>query len=383
MSKKTLYISISDHGYGHIGQMAPILNKLAMEHGREIAFVIQCAAKPAFLAEVFHFDFRHIAKAADIGMLMGNSLDVRTQQSHRAYRELHDRWPKELLLKSREIARVRPDLVVSNVSYLTLAAAHHLGLPAIALCSLNWADIYWHYCNTLPGAEDIYALAQQHYASAEHFLIPTPAMPMTDLPNRRPIGPLARLANYYPNFRQALKLTPEKRLIMVSMGGIHYDPGCQHWPTLKDVVWIDTSNSCIDRKDVIPMNRCKLRFIDLMAQCHLLICKPGYGLVSEATCNGVPMLYIKRGDWPEEPYLLDWLQENNLCVELSREQFHQGNFATQVLDILDATPISGTEASPDAMVAAHLGAQHARPNSVVPRGVGEACGYILEGLGLV
>lgn len=364
MTQKTLYVSISGHGYGHIGQMAPILNKLAMEYRQQVRFVIQCEAQESFLTDSFLFDFKHIPRAADIGMLMSNSLDVKPQQSHRAYREMHDNWTRELLLKSRELDRVRPDLVLSNVSYLTLAAAHKLEIPAIALCSLNWADIYHHCCSSLPGADEIHEQALAHYRKAQHFLIPTPGMPMTDLPNRRSIGPLARLGNRYPGFRSRLNLSDATRLVMVSMGGIPHQLASSQWPVLEDVVWIDTSNSCRNRADIIPMNRLNLPFIDVLAHCDLLICKPGYGLFTEATCNGVPVLYVKRGSWPEEPYLVDWIEQHNLCAELDREQFNQGEFAGPVLDLLNA-------------------ASEQKPGPVMPAGVGEACGYVLEALGLV
>lgn len=364
MTQKTLYVSISGHGYGHIGQMAPILNKLAMEYGQQLQFVIQCEAQESFLTNCFQFDFRHIPKAADIGMLMSNSLDVQPQQSHRAYREMHDRWGRELLLKSRGIDRLRPDLILSNVSYLTLAAAHKLQIPAIALCSLNWADIYFQCCGSLPGSDEVRELALEHYRSADHFLIPTPGMPMTDLPNRRHIGPLARLANRYPHFRSRLKLNDNTRLVMVSMGGIPYQLASAQWPVLDNVVWIDTSNSCQNRADIIPMNRLNLPFIDVLGHCDLLICKPGYGLFTEATCNGVPVLYVKRGLWPEEPYLVDWIEQNNLCAELDRQQFNRGDLAGPVTELLNS-------------------AREQKPKPVMPAGVGEACGYVLEALELV
>lgn len=363
MVKKTLYVSISGHGFGHIGQMAPILNKLALEYGRHIDFVIQCEAQESFLTKTFHFDFRHIAKPADIGMLMTNALDVQPQQSHRAYKDMHERWAKELLLKSREIDRLRPDLVVSNVSYLTLAAASHLALPSLGLCSLNWADIYHECCKTLPGADGISQHIKAQYQKADHFLVPTPGMPMNDLNNRITIGPLARLGNRYPDFRRRLGLPETPRLVMISMGGIPHALNSQQWPAIDDVIWVDTSNSEVERDDIIPLNRIDLPFVDVLSHCDLLLCKPGYGLFAEATCNGVPVLYMKRELWPEEPCLVDWIKQNNLSAEMDRDAFYSGNFAKPVTEMLDR--IQAHEVHPAA-----------------PSGVGQACGYILEGLGL-
>lgn len=362
MAKKTLYLSISGHGFGHIGQMAPILNKLAFEYGHKINFVIECPAQERLLTSTFFFDFKHIPKAADIGMIMDNSLDVLPQKSHRAYKEIHQRWPKELLLKSRQIDRLKADAVVSNVSYLTLAAAKHLDRPNLGICSLNWADIYHDGCHKLPGSEAIYQKALYHYQQADHFLIPTPGMPMTTLANRRYIGPLARLANRFPSFKQQLNLADSTRLVMVSMGGIPHKLNSAQWPVLDDVVWIDTGSEPADRADIIPLSRLQKPFIDVLAHCDLLLCKPGYGLFTEASCNGVPIIYMKRGCWSEEPYLVDWLHRHNHVMELHRDTFERGDFAEQVKLML------ANNTQPDTPCA--------------PTGVGEACGYILELLGI-
>ncbi|MDX1692585.1 MAG: hypothetical protein R3208_02395 [Ketobacteraceae bacterium] len=364
MAKKTLYVSISGHGYGHIGQMAPILNKLAMDHGRQLEFVIQCQAQERFLSNTFCFDFRHIPGSADVGMVMGNSMDVLPQQSHQAYRELFDHRDRELTLQAREIERHKADLVLSNVSYLTLAAAKRLSLPTIGLCSLNWADIYATYCSNFTGADAVHEQALQCYRSADHFLIPTPGMPMADLPNRRIIGPLSRLSNRYPNFKASLGLSGKQRLVMVSMGGIPHPLASKHWPAIEDVVWLDGSNATQARSDIIPLNRLNVPFVDVLGHCDLVICKPGYGLFAEATCNGIPLLYVKREGWPEQPYLISWLEASNLCDELSRKAFDGGDFQQPVENLLQR-------------------ARTEKPTPVMPTGVGEACGYILEGLGLV
>ena len=360
---KRLYVSISSHGYGHIGQMAPILNKLMFERGDQIEITLQCGAREQFLKQTFHFDFKHIEKSDDIGMLMANSLDVQPQKSHRAYREYHERWPKEAMLKTREIDRQRADVVLSNVSYLTLAAGKQLNRPTLGLCSLNWADIYYSYCHLLPGSDEIYQKALSHYQEADRFLIPTPGMAMDSITNRVSIGPVARLGNHFPGFRRHLNLPESTQLVMVSMGGIPHKTEHQSWPVIENTVWIDASATSTSRADVIPLAQLPYQFIDVLRHCDLLISKPGYGLFTEASCNGVPLLYVKRDLWPEQPPLVKWLQQHNNCAELDREAFHAGNFELEVKSLLQAS----------------------RSNPITPcspLGVGDACGHILEALEL-
>jgi len=62
-----------------------------------------------------------------------------------------------------------------------------------------------------------------------------------------------------------------------------------------------------------------------LSSCDALITKPGYGTVTEAACNGVPALYVLRGDWAEEPFLERWWCENSVVLKISRQDFFAGN----------------------------------------------------------
>lgn len=363
MAKKQLYLSISAHGFGHIGQMTPILNKLASQYSNQIRFIIQSGAERKLLQQFFYFEFEHIHRADDMGMLMANSLDVQAEPTHQAYLEFHDNWAQRLEEKTREIAAYNPDAVLSNIAYLTLAAGKALNLPTLALCSLNWAEIYQSYCGHLPDSEAIFQAILSHYQVADHFLIPAPGMAMPALHNQRRIGPLSRFYNRFPGFRKSLGLAENSKLILVSMGGIPHPGSQRNWPMLDNVIWIDASNTCTSRQDIWPLNQLNYGFLDILGHCDLLICKPGYGLFAEASCNQVPIIYVKRERWPEEPFLVAWLQANNYCLQISREQFDQGDMLNEIQQLLEPT-------------------HKPQQNPPAATGVGEACGYILEALEL-
>ena len=64
--------------------------------------------------------------------------------------------------------------------------------------------------------------------------------------------------------------------------------------------------------------------IDVVCSVDALITKPGYGSFVEAACNGIPILYVRRGDWPEEHYLVRWLPAQASCLELARRDLDRG-----------------------------------------------------------
>ena len=63
---------------------------------------------------------------------------------------------------------------------------------------------------------------------------------------------------------------------------------------------------------MIPLAGLPFSFIDLMASVDLVVTKTGYGMLVEAACNGVPLLFLARPDWPEWPWLEAWIEDLGL-----------------------------------------------------------------------
>ncbi len=326
-----LFVSISYHGFGHITQTAAVVNALRAQLP-SLQLTLQCAAPRPLLEKWFAGNFAHQPRATDFGMLMHNAVDVNREASLAAYLDFHRDWPGRIEREAEHIASGHPDLVLANVSYLSLAAAHHAGIPAVGLCSLNWADILAGYCAELPAFAPIYQQMIAAYNSARCFLRPTPGMPMARLHNLRDIGPLARRGrNQRAILKQRLGLDDNCRLIVVGLGGIPTELSINDWPIRDDLCWVIPDDWQTRHPQAVSFARCGLPFIDLLASCDALLTKPGYGSFAEAACNGVPVLYVSRQDWPEEPYLVEWLHRHGRSLEISRTQLIPG----ELLESLD------------------------------------------------
>jgi hypothetical protein len=68
-----------------------------------------------------------------------------------------------------------------------------------------------------------------------------------------------------------------------------------------------------------------MHFTDVLRSCDALIAKPGYGSFTEAACNGVPVLYVRRPDWPEDACLIEWLGRHDRALEVSRAMLERGD----------------------------------------------------------
>ena len=91
-----------------------------------------------------------------------------------AYRQAHTDWASRVDNEARFLASLKPDLVLTNVSYLPLAGAAAAGIPALSLCSLNWADLFDHFFGKESWAKPIHAEMLTAYRSAQAFLQVTP-----------------------------------------------------------------------------------------------------------------------------------------------------------------------------------------------------------------
>lgn len=353
-----LLVYISGHGYGHVAQTAPVLNRL---HALlpELRLTICSSVPAAHLRARIHGAFDHIGDAADFGMVMASALDTLADQSLAAYCEFHHDWHARVEHEAARISRLDPDWVLSNIAYLPLAAARLAGVKSAAMCSLNWMDIFRHYCGSLPGAAEILGQMHDAYRAADTFLRVTPGMDMPSLDHVRPIGPIARLGgNCRGEISRRLGLEQDEKLVLVSMGGIATQSPIDSWPVLPGVRWLVPVDWRAARPDVAALESLGMDFIDVLRSCDAFICKPGYGSFAEAACNGVPVLYVSRHDWPEEHCLVEWLSRHGRCAEISRQCFEAGEL----------------QAALDGLCG------QAGPQPVMPGGIDEAADYLLKRL---
>lgn len=328
--QKHLVVSISGHGFGHIAQTAPILNAL---HSPELKITVRTSASAAQLNSRIHVPFTHLQSRGDIGMMMVSPLEIDVPKSRAAYRDFHAHWDTRVDDEARLLQELKADMVFSDVGYLPLAGAQRTGITNIALCSLNWSDIYRHYCGhpstgSGPVDEIINRQIQSSYAGADAFLRTTPGMAMNDLANLIPVAPIAAAGrNRRDELNLHLKLSNEEKLVLVSMGGIHSRLPIENWPRIEGVRYLVQANWHAVHPDAIAFDALPMDFGDLLASCDALLCKPGYGSFVEAACCGVPVIYVGRPDWPESPALIEWLKHHGTCREVSNETLECGDIA--------------------------------------------------------
>lgn len=355
-----LLACVSHHGYGHLAQSAPVLNHLASLRP-DLELVVRSALPRERLAMRINAQFAYQPEAVDCGFAMEDAIRIDKAASLAAYRAFHREWIPRL---EREAERLRTEgitAVFSNVAYQPLAAAKRSGLPSVALCSLNWADIFSHYfADEIARNDESRAWVAQMraaYGGASAFLRPEPAMTMTDLSNRRAIPPIATQGrNQSAILRPRLGISEHQKLVLIGMGGIAYRPPLEQWPASKELVWLVPDEWAVLRQNAIPFSATGLGFLDLLASSDALITKPGYGSFVEAAVHGLPVLYLPRPDWPESPVLESWLHTRTRAERIDEITLHKGDLAHALFSLWANETPSPPRADGAAVAAEYLSA---------------------------
>ena len=323
-----LLAAVSGHGFGHLAQVAPILDTLYRELPG-LQLILRTSLPRERLETRLRMPFEWQQASDDFGMVQRNALQVDVAASLARYRKLHERWGEQVSQVATELAAAKPDLVFADVPYLTLAAAKAAGIPAVAMCSLNWLEIFRYYSGAEPEAAAIMAQMREAYNSAEVFLRCQPAMPMPVLGNVREIGLVSAVAmNRRDELERAGWLQPHERLVLIAMGGIDHRLPMESWPRYEGVRFIVPQAWGIGREDCHTIESSHFSFADLLASSDAVITKPGYGTFADAAANGVPVIYVEREDgWPEQSHLVAWLRQNAHCCAVEREALESGEIA--------------------------------------------------------
>lgn len=345
-----LLVAISHHGLGHLAQAAPVINALHAARP-DLEFLVWSGVPRAALAARIHAHFRHRHEPADVGLAMHDAVRVDLAASRAAYLAFHQDWDARIADEAAWLREQGIAGVLSNVACLPLAAADRAGIPGVAMCSLNWVDIAGAYLAEQAGMAEVLEQMAATYRTARAFLRATPAMPMAWLENREAVPPIAALGvDRGMALRARLALASGERLVLLGFGGIGYQTA-RSLPTLDGVRWLVPDDWVQERADLIPLSRAGLPFLDLIASCDALVTKVGYGSFVEAAAAGIPVLYIDRPDWPETPFLADWLLAHANTAAIEERQLFTPEIGALLDSLLAAPRVPGVTADGEAKAA--------------------------------
>ncbi|APR79885.1 Hypothetical protein A7982_05232 [Minicystis rosea] len=311
----TVCFVITAHGYGHGSRQMEVVRTLLRRRPERSAVVFTATpelvfrdyldADPSVSARTSVVPFR-----ADVGLVQRDGL---TMDHEATLRALADAWSdpdRAEASLAAALAAHRPAVVVADIPPVALGAAHRIGVPSVAVGNFDWAAIYAYYAAKNPAFTPYEQLCRRWQALATTAVSLAPGLPLTGFARVISAEPLARDLLVDPRaVRARLDVPAGDRAVLVSFGGFGLDDPHRRIPRIPGITWILAP-------PMEDLRRSDTRFaphepyLGLLAACDAVFTKPGYGIVCEATRNRTRVLYTDRGDFPEYPSLVRWLEEN-------------------------------------------------------------------------
>ena len=341
----TLVFYISGHGFGHATRDIEVIDHIR-EQSANTRIVIRSAVPGEFLAKSARrsVDFEYCD--ADTGVAQIDSLRLNeTETTKRAaafYRDFHVKADAEAAV----LRRLEAALVIGDVPPLAFAAAARAGVPSIALANFTWDWIYAAYPAFQELAPAVTSTIQNAYATASLALrLPFPGGFQPMLAVTRDVPLIARRSRRTrESTLDTLSLDDDRPIVLASFGGHGARLAFDEIAERNDLTIVLTDHEVRDgamadgRLRRFPkemLERCGIRYEDLVAAADVVVSKPGYGIVSECIANNAALLYTSRGPFAEEEVLVSGMQRFLRCRFIAQDDLTAGRWQPAIDDLRD------------------------------------------------
>ncbi|OIO71063.1 MAG: hypothetical protein COW19_00355 [Zetaproteobacteria bacterium CG12_big_fil_rev_8_21_14_0_65_55_1124] len=341
---RCIAVYISGHGYGHLAQIAPVLNQLP-RLCPDVTLLLRTALPTELLSRRIHVPFTLLAGAVDVGVVQKDAISEDIPATIVAAHAFYDAFTDQIEHEVERLSPYNPIAIFSDIAPVAFPAAKQLGIPSFAIASLDWHDIYRDF---LPADDPLLSTLQQAHTDCDLLIQPPLSMPMNTFPNRRQVAVIVDpLPATVP-----VKATSasEEKTALIMFGGAGDPPfDINALGNIPD--WRFLTLSPVHHSAPANIRQASLKngTAAVMQDCDIVITKPGYGTLAECWQTGTPLVYLPRKFFSEYPYLDAWLQEFAPSARLSVEDFVSGNWLPAMQQALDCPrtyphiPASGAE----------------------------------------
>lgn len=335
-----IWTAITAHGYGHAAQVAPVLNELG-KLVPDLKAILRTTVPSSFFDDRLTIPWELQSVEQDVGCVQKGPLEIDVPATWKFHFEFHAEWDQRVAAESEAINACNPQVVLADTPYLALNAGHEAGIPTVGLANLTWGEILEPFSDKDDSAQrKILEAMRQAYGLADHALRIAPGLPMPSFSGITDIGPIAELVQpRRSELRHALGLRGDEQVVLVGFGGVPLDR--LPWTEMERMEGyhfiVDgpkpPSSRRIHSRQTLPYS-----FRSLLASVDVIMTKPGYGTTVEAVALGLPVLYVRRHNFADEPPLVDYVRRYGRGRELSHEEFRTGNWSVALERVRQVHP---------------------------------------------
>jgi hypothetical protein len=335
-----IWAAISAHGFGHAAQVIPVLNELGVLVP-DLRVILRTTVPVEFFSDRLRIPWSLQPVRQDIGCVQDGPLRIDVDATWKAHADFHVDWERRVEAETSSIQACRPDLVLSNTSYLACRAGSQAGVPTVGLTSLTWSEILCpHIAADRPDQLATISLIDASYAGASLALRIAPGLPLAPFKNAIDIGPITEPSpSQRAIVRARLNIADSDRLVLVGFGGIPLTSlPWAHMNAINGVRFVFDGEVPASFPRVISLKRLAYSFKTMLASCDAVMTKPGYGTVVESVALALPVLYVRRYTFAEEQPLVDFLNAFGRSFELPFTDFIAGRWENALETVFAQKP---------------------------------------------
>jgi len=277
--KKILYY-VTDHGKGHSTRTIAITRELEK---LGIQIIIRNSNSVNLLQKSLP-KTKIIQGITDVGPAVkedGLTIDLDKSKIEMSgwINSLHDFAKKE----EDTILKIQPHLIISDISAMPFLASKKFKIRSMAISNFSWYDAI-DFLSTY----DMEILKNAYDCADSVIQLPL-GTKMEHFKEKYKTGIVARIPERSKNdIRKEIGLKEKEYAVLFAMGGSNQEIICRHEKNIK----ILTMNSIVNSTQNVLNYSDWLEGQELVLASDLVICKCGYGIISECLTNGIPFLYV-------------------------------------------------------------------------------------------
>lgn len=308
---------ISSHGWGHAARQRELVRVYRQKYPDNR--IIVASNVPRWFWKNSQIDEIHRGSPSPVAIEINGDIDTCSTRAN-----LEAFLDSSSVQLNEEIAfqdGIEPDIVITDIDPLPVAAASERSIPAFGIGNFTWD---WIMAELFPDIREDIERISEMYSRGTYLRLPmgprtSPFHNVVNVPllNSGTEGDSGMARRVLPAGRiclMALRELPSGRIPGVPAEFVPVSSSPE--PLAKDIC-----NITPDKLSALG-----LTFSDLMAASDVVISKAGYGIVSQILAMGKRCVLLKGRSFPEEPYLLKSMQ---------------GRTATEILDQKDLHLLSG------------------------------------------
>ncbi len=323
--KKIIYY-ITDHGLGHTTRSIAIIRELQK---LDFQIIVRNTNAQDMLKKSLK-KIKIIPGKTDTGTIINSDgFSINETKSKIALKRWIKNLPNYVDEECTFITKIKPNLVISDISLMPLLASKKVGVTNLAISNFSWYDVL----KFLPKKE--LAKIKTLYNSAD-FTIQLPlGTKMNHFKNKIKTGLVSRkITKSRHDIRNQFGIKNSEFLVLFALGDSKTRLNFQTTSNVR----IFSMNTKINPK-LNPINVSNwIESQDLISASDLVFCKCGYGIVSECLVSGTPFYYVYSKNHFEQRGMSRYLIKKGIKTKISLDKINQFNFSSSFISSLSRNP---------------------------------------------